>query len=54
MAEDLEKTARKIGANPREWWVTYKPVSIFCCLAPIEIWNGYEWVDIETINIKVE
>jgi len=50
MAKGLEKTARAMGAEPKEWWVTYEPVSLFCCLLPIEVWNGIEWIDIEAVG----
>lgn len=44
----LEKQAIEWGANPNEWWVSKKPVQLEQCLAPIEIWNGETWLDIES------
>jgi len=44
IAQGLEDTAKEWGADPKEWWFSYKPISIDCFISPIESWNGKKWV----------
>lgn len=39
----LVKQAKKWGASPKEWYVSYEPISLDCTLTA-ERWNGFEWV----------
>lgn len=39
----IVKQAKKWGASPQEWYVSYEPVSLNYILPP-ERWNGVEWV----------
>ena len=53
-AESVEKTGREWGGNPKEWYVSYKAIALTSCFQPMEIWNGKEWVNIETLFTKKE
>lgn len=46
LAVALEKTAREWGANPAEWWISYKPIPVKSFISPIEGWDGKQWVTI--------
>ena len=41
----LEDVAKEWGANPSEWWVSYKPIPVNR-FASIETWNGETWVEV--------
>ncbi len=43
-AHGLEVAAKKWGANPAEWWVSYKPIPIINFISPIECWDGKQWI----------
>jgi hypothetical protein len=45
----LERAARELNANPKEWYISYQDVSIDCFLN-IEVWNGEQWVDLRSLN----
>lgn len=52
-ATSLEKLAKRWGANPKEWHVSYEDIPLASCLIPIEIWTSRgEWVDIEGVLEK--
>ena len=46
------KLAKLWRANPKEWYITYKPVPLLHCLEPVEIWMGEKWVDIKMAMFK--
>ncbi len=48
-AAGLEQAGIETGAAPSEWYASFQPIPLAGgCLFPIEIWNGRQWVDIET------
>lgn len=45
----LEKTAKSLGANPKEWHVSFNDVSLNCVLS-VEIWTGNDWINLKDID----
>jgi hypothetical protein len=44
VAQTLELRAKEWSANPEEWYVSYKPISVRRILFPIEKWDGKRWI----------
>jgi hypothetical protein len=49
MIKGLEKVAKELGANPKDWFVSYDDVSLDCCLS-MEAWTGAAWVDLRKVD----
>ncbi len=45
MLKALAKTGKKMGANPKQWFVSYEEVPIEN-ISRFERWNGNEWVEL--------
>jgi hypothetical protein len=45
----LEKTAKSLGANHKEWYVSFNDVSLNCVLS-VEIWTGNDWINLKDID----
>ena len=39
----MEKVGIERGANPKEWFASFKNISIYDCIS-IEKWDGNKWV----------
>jgi hypothetical protein len=50
MIKHMLKEAEKVGADPKEWYVSFKDVPLSCCLQPVEAWHGIKWVDINSVT----
>jgi hypothetical protein len=50
IAKGLECAATGWGANPDEWWISYKPIPVKSFLSPIEVWDGQRWIEAFTKN----
>lgn len=47
-AKSLEVAALKNGANPKDWWVSFSPVSIDSFL-DVEFYSNNKWISMSTL-----
>lgn len=45
MLKALAKVGKKMGANPKDWFVSYEEVPNFNCCSR-ERWDGHKWVEL--------
>ncbi len=53
-ANGYEKVDREWGANPKEWFASYKPIPLSSCNLPPQYWNGNEWIEQGDIPIIIK
>lgn len=52
-AQGLEIAAKVWGANPLDWWVSYKPIPVKSFASSIEEWDGKRWIKHSRNKVKI-